>query len=76
MNIGLLLQRWLCCNHKQLKAMQVSHPLHNAICITQAIRDAFSLDITLYDIQNQERARVMFNQDVSCDRGGGLGIVL
>lgn len=31
----------------------------------QAIRDAFSLEITLYDIQNQERPRAMFNQDVS-----------
>ena len=31
----------------------------------QAIRDSFQLDITLYDIQNHERPRAMFNQDVS-----------
>ena len=31
----------------------------------QAIRDTFSLSIDLYAIQNKERRRVMFNQDVS-----------
>lgn len=31
----------------------------------QAIRDAFSLGVTLYDIQNKERKRAMFNTDVS-----------
>lgn len=35
----------------------------------QAIRDAFGLRIKLYDVQNKETARSMFNQDVS----GGLG---
>lgn len=31
----------------------------------QAIRDAFDLEIDLYAVQNKERKRVMFNQDVS-----------
>ena len=36
------------------------------MCITlQAIRETFSLSIDLYAIQNKERRRVMFNQDVS-----------
>lgn len=38
----------------------------------QAIRGAFSLDINLYAIQNKDRRRVMFNQDVS---GGLAGLV-
>lgn len=39
----------------------------------QAIRDAFGLRIKLYDIQNRERPRSMFNQDVGRWRGVGAG---
>lgn len=61
------------CGRGRVRAPRLCRALLRA----QAIRDSFSLDITLYAVQNKERKRVMFNQDVSAlgwsEAEGGWG---
>lgn len=49
----------------RLLAHQARHRSAAPPPAAQAIRDSFSLEIDLYAVQNKERRRVMFNQDVS-----------